>query len=318
MTKHRLLAIGGAHVDRRGTMTAPFIAGASIPGVMREEIGGGAFNASANAAHAGISVTLVSVRGGDEAADRVAAALFSHGIEDMSSVYLDRATPSYTALVTDEGDVVAALADMGLYDLALAKELRRAKLRQAAGRADAILFDANLPEAAAKKAAALASGKPAFALAISPAKVTRLAPVLGDLSLLFLNRREAAAICGGPLPAGDPAAIVAALRGAGLYGAVVTDGAHPVIAYRSGETFVIEPPAVSAMRDATGAGDALAGTVIAALLHGDSLEAALRRGIAAAAHTVTVDSAVAPHQPDILAEIESRIPATRYLERLAL
>ena len=45
MTSPKLLAVGGAHVDRRGQMTDVFVPGASIPGTMREDVGGGAFNA---------------------------------------------------------------------------------------------------------------------------------------------------------------------------------------------------------------------------------------------------------------------------------
>ncbi len=291
--KPRLLAIGGAHIDRRGMMTAPFVPGASIPGVMRAEIGGGAFNAAGNAVRHGIAVSLLSVRGGDEAGARVAAELAARGMEDLASVYLDRATPSYTALVTAEGEVVAALADMELYDLALAKELRRAKARQAAERADAVLFDANLPETAVERAVSLANGKPAFALAISPAKVVRLRPVLDRIDILFMNRREAAALCS-VAPDAASTELAAALRTTGLRGAVVSDGAAPLMAYRQATMLVVVPPPAGAMADATGAGDALAGTAIAALMTGGDFSDAVRRGVAAAAITVTHEAAIAP------------------------
>ena len=112
-------------------------------------------------------------------------------IRDLSAVFLDRATPSYTALIDRDGDVIAGLADMELYELAFAKQLRRRKARDEVAGADAILCDANLPAAALERLAALATGKPLFAIAISPAKVVRLAGVLGSLACLFMNRREA-------------------------------------------------------------------------------------------------------------------------------
>ena len=46
------------------------------------------------------------------------------GIADLSAVFLDRATPSYTALLDREGDVIAALADMALYELAFPKQMQ--------------------------------------------------------------------------------------------------------------------------------------------------------------------------------------------------
>ena len=53
------------------------------------------------------------------------------------------------------------------------------------------------------------------------------------------------------------------------------------------------PPALQSMVDATGAGDALAGVTIAAMMHGKPLRAALREGIAAAVLTIASPKAVA-------------------------
>ena len=105
MKPPKILAVGGAHIDRRGQMTSPFVPGASIPGTMREDVGGGAFNALRNAVGRGAAGALLSLRGGDAAGDAVARAIAQAGILDLSAVFLDRATPSYTALLDSEGDV---------------------------------------------------------------------------------------------------------------------------------------------------------------------------------------------------------------------
>ncbi|MCC0029205.1 MAG: carbohydrate kinase [Brucellaceae bacterium] len=297
MPPARLLAIGGAHIDRRGIMAAPFIAGASIPGAMHEEVGGGAFNACVNAVREGAAVTLVGLRGGDAAGEQVGAALARHAIADLSTTYLDRTTPSYTALVTRDGDVVAALADMTLYDFGFEKELRRAKLRKAVTQNDAVLIDANLPAAAAARAAGLANGKPLYAIAISPAKVVRLFGIEPVIDVLFMNRLEAHALTGVPADA-KPAALVDALCASGLRGAVVTNGAGEVVAFRGDRAFTATPPRVQLVRDATGGGDALAGTAIAAMIAGAGFAGAVRRGLAASALTVTRTSATAPITPE--------------------
>ncbi|TIW29879.1 MAG: carbohydrate kinase, partial [Mesorhizobium sp.] len=73
-------------------------------------------------------------------------------------------------------------------------------------------------------------GKPVFAIAISPAKVVRLMPVLGSLAVLFMNRREAGALAG----LGDDANghdLVGGLRRAGLTSGVVTAGGEPVLGF---------------------------------------------------------------------------------------
>ncbi len=277
----RLLAIGGAHVDRRGKMAEPFFPGASVPGTMEEEVGGGAFNALRVAVRRGAVGSMMSVRGGDAAGAMVADAIAEQGIADLSVVFLDRATPSYTALIDRDGEVVAALADMGLYALAFARQMRRAKVREAIAASDATLCDANLPEAALRKLAALCEARPLFAIGISPAKVGRLAGVLSSLSCLFLNRREAVVLTG--LAADAPVdALVAALRQLGVERGVITQGNAPVAAFERSAAVCLSPPLPERVVDVTGAGDALAGACCIALLQCRPLGEALREGVAAA------------------------------------
>ncbi len=133
-----LLAFGGAHIDRRGYVSGAYMPAASNPGTLREEVGGGTFNALRWAVRRGLAASLCSMRGGDDAGDRVARATDAAGIRDLSAVFLDRATPSYTALIDADGELIAGLADMGLYDLAFPKQMRRSKLREAAAGADAL------------------------------------------------------------------------------------------------------------------------------------------------------------------------------------
>ncbi|MBS3649218.1 carbohydrate kinase family protein [Pseudaminobacter sp. 19-2017] len=279
-------------------MAANFIPGASIPGAMREDVGGGTFNALRASVQRGVDGAILSVRGGDGAGEMVARAMASAGIRDHSVTFLDRATPSYTALLDREGDVVAALADMGLYELTFARQLRRSSVREAAAAADAILCDANLPADALAQIPQLAGGKPVFAIAISPAKVVRLCGVLSGLSCLFLNRREAAALTGLKQDA-SACEMTAALRSRGIKRAVLSAGAERVIAFEENEAFAIEPPAPRRIADVTGAGDALAGATVSALMRGLPLSDAIREGIAAALLALETESASpmldAPH-----------------------
>lgn len=310
MSRPRLLAIGGAHIDRRGQVSGIYVPGASNPGAMSEDVGGGVFNALRNAVQRGVSASLMSVRGGDAAGDNVAGAIAAAGIEDLSAVFLDRTSPSYTALVDRGGEVIAGLADMGLYDLAFARQLRRSKAREAAAAADAVLTDANLPAEALARVAALASGKPLFAIAISPAKVARLAGLLGSVTCLFMNMREAAGLSGLPQEAGAPA-LARRLTELGLGAGVVTAGGGAVTGFDGEGVFAIEPPKVEGMADATGAGDALAGVTIAAMLAGQPLRQALRAGIAAAVLTVASPLAVAHISDRALKKALALVPEAR-------
>ena len=307
MTSLKILAVGGAHIDRRGQMTSPFVPGASIPGTMREDVGGGAFNALRTAVQRGAAGAMLSMRGGDAAGDTVARAIAGAGISDLSAVFLDRATPSYTALLDREGDVVAALADMQLYEIAFPKQLRRAKVREEIAAADAMFCDANIPAAGLQRLASLSAGKPVFAIAISPAKAVRLADVLPGLSCLYMNRREAAALAG--MGGDDPAeAIVARLKAMELARGVISQGGDAVIGFDASGIITVTPPAPRKIADVTGAGDALAGAMTVALLDGRPFNAALREGVAAALLAVGSASSVPELSKRAFAEALALVP----------
>lgn len=310
MTRPKLLAVGGAHVDRRGRVSGIFVPGASNPGTMREDIGGGAFNALRNAVQRGVQTSLMSVRGADSAGEAVAQAIERAGIRDLSVVFLDRTTPSYTALVDRDGEVIAGLADMQLYELAFDKQLRRSKAREELAAADAVLTDANLPAGALGRLAGLAAGKPLFAIAISPAKVVRLSSILKDVACLFMNRREATSLSATAEEVG-PAALAGRLRERGLAAGVITSGSAAVTGFDAEGIFAITPPDAGPVADATGAGDALAGATVAAMMRGVSLRQALREGIAAAVLTLASPLSVAEISDRALADALALVPEAR-------
>jgi sugar/nucleoside kinase (ribokinase family) len=310
VTKPRLFAAGGAHIDRRGRVSGLYVAGASNPGVMRVEAGGGALNALRNAVGRGCSGVLLSVRGGDMAGDAVARAVREAGIADLSATFLDRATPSYTAFVEANGDVVAGLADMGLYDLVFAKLVRRRAVRDAIALADAVLCDANLPEPALAKLTEFSGERSVFAVAVSPAKAVRLRPIFPRIAYLFMNRREAAALSGGNADV-DPVGMARALAAAGLASGVISAGKESVFGFDAAGVFVIEPPSPRRTADSTGAGDALAGAAVAALMRGEKLREAVREGLAAALLTVETDTVVAEYNELAFAEALALVPEAR-------
>jgi sugar/nucleoside kinase (ribokinase family) len=310
VTKPKLFAAGGAHIDRRGRISGAYVAGASNPGIMREEAGGGAFNALRNAVGRGCAGTLLSTRGGDMAGEAVARAVREAGIADLSATFLDRATPSYTAFVEANGDVVAGLADMGLYDLAFAKLIGRRAIRDVIAEADAVLCDANLPEPALARLAGLAGAHPLFAVAVSPAKAVRLKPILSRIACLFMNRREAAALSGGRAD-DDPEGLARTLAASGLASGVISAGKDSVVAFDAAGAFAIDPPSPRRTADSTGAGDALAGATVAALLHGSGLREAVREGLAAALLTIETDSVISAYDGRAFAEALALVPQAR-------
>jgi sugar/nucleoside kinase (ribokinase family) len=310
----KILVLGGAHIDRRGRISGTTTEGASNPGSWFEEAGGGGFNAARNLARLGFDVTMISPRGGDPIGEMVGEAADCAGVHDRPFVFLDRKTPSYTAIIERDGNLVIALADMDLYRMFVPRRLSIRSVRDAFDATDLVLFDANLPEEtlASITTRAKALGKTVAAIAISPAKAVKLKPCMERIDYLFLNEAEATALTG-ERP-NDPAHWPSLLGDIGLKGGVVTRGQRELIAFADGHVVALQPADVANVSDVTGAGDSLASGVIAALLGGKPIEDAIREGAAAAALTVQSPHAVNENlSADTLKQALSLVPQARIL-----
>ncbi|KPF43830.1 carbohydrate kinase family protein [Rhizobium sp. AAP43] len=309
-----LLAIGGAHIDRRGRIFGETKPGASNPGKWFEEVGGGVFNAASNLSRLGRNVRLIAPRGGDAAGSQVSEAAERAGLDDQPVMFLDRATPSYTAILERDGNLVIALADMALYDAFVARRLRARSMRDSLDDANYVLCDANLPadtlSALSKDCAA--RGRPLAAIAISPAKVMKLHGAVAHLDHLFMNSAEAEAIAGER--ARTPEDWPRLLKSCGLRGGTVTNGSGPAVAFAGNQVAVIEPTALSEVADVTGAGDAFASGFLDALMSGADLAERLRRAVACAAITLRTARATDENLSQVQLDTQmALVPHARFL-----
>ncbi|MCP8893582.1 carbohydrate kinase family protein [Shinella daejeonensis] len=314
MTGRTILVMGGAHVDRRGRIAGDTAPGASNPGSWLVEAGGGGFNVARNLARLRHAVRLVSPRGGDPEGELVATAALAAGVEDTPFVFLDRATPSYTAIIERNGDLVIALADMDLYRLFSPRRLEQRAMRAAIAAADLVVTDANLPAETLTRLAhaAKAAHTPLAGIAISPAKVGRFRAALDSLAFLFMNEAEARALTGAT-PA-ETAGWPDLLRKSGLAAGVVTRGSREAVAFDRQTAVLVRPPQIAGLCDVTGAGDALASGFLDAWLAGGPPGEALRRGVAAAAIALRSPRAVAENMSgDAIAAALAHVPPAEIL-----
>lgn len=288
-----ILVLGGAHIDRRGRISGATAPGASNPGTWKEEAGGGAFNCARSLARLGHAVTMVSPRGGDAEGEAVAAAASAAGVIDRPFTFLDRRTPSYTAIMERDGNLVIALADMELYRLFGPRRLVVRQVRDLLDKADVLLTDANLPEETLAAIAAAAKGRniPLAAIGISPAKVVRFRDLLPSVDWLFMNEAEARALTGeAPDDHRDWPGI---LRNAGLAGGTITRGGRELAAWDKSGTAFLTPPPLDRIGDVTGAGDGFAAGFLHARLHSGSLGEAVAHGAASARLALASEMATA-------------------------
>jgi pseudouridine kinase len=289
----RILAIGGAHIDRKGWLSAPHRPGASNPGHWESEAGGGVFNAARNLARLGHQVTLVAPRGGDAAAEAGGARRRRGRSRGLPA---DLPRPRHAELLgilEPDGNLVTALADMALYDLVPARRLLTSRLRKRLGQADLLL----MPIPTCPKAPSQLLAEAAASLGGAACRHRRLAGQGGALEAEpckdQLPRHECRRGCGADRRA---AAITrdwqSLLASAGLTGGIVTSGAGPVAAFSAASagpaSTVLLPPPLDQVRDVVGAGDALASGYLDGWLAGDTIGDSLTRGIALARLTASV------------------------------
>lgn len=288
-----IIVIGGAHIDRKGEMSGDYIQGSSIPGLITESTGGGAYNVAANLANLGWNIQFISPRASDMGGKTVTESIESHAnISDMP-VKCAGNTPSYTALIDKHGELIAALADMQLYDDQTAETFLTIDVETAVKACKILVTDANLSEDIMQKIALiLPPSAQWFAIAVSPAKITRYRSVLNRINCLAMNRNEAHALTGSD----EIPRAISELKKMGLDGAIITNGAEPATCYMTqSEPVQVTPLQAKHIQDVTGAGDATLSGFISALQNGYDTELALKHGIAAAQLTISVKGAQNPH-----------------------
>lgn len=285
---------GGATIDHVAATNDTPVMAASNPGTARTTPGGVAFNIAVILARLGHPVRLVSRVGADAAGDTVVAAMRNAGVGTRHvSVSTDAATATYLAALDDTGGLIIGIAGMGIFN-----EMTPAVVAPATTDApddDFWVVDANLPEETLDflVGQARSSGRRIAALAVSPAKCVRLSPLLDAITLLFVNRREAAAMLGiGFDEAGAPD-LARRLSGPVHPDVVVTDAGAPLAVAHAGELRSFLPLRAD-IRSVNGAGDALAAGTIHGLSIGRGPFEAILPGLAAAAITMEHDGTIPP------------------------
>ncbi|WP_176085929.1 carbohydrate kinase [Martelella sp. HB161492] len=292
----RVIAIGGAVIDRKYLSSEALIAGTSNPASSLRSFGGVARNVAENLARLGAVTGFISAVGEDEGGHQLIHDLREHHV-DVAGVFTlaGATTAEYVAVLEPSGDLAFGIADMAIFDQLTPALLERVWPSIAAARW--VFADCNLPaETLARLIERRAQSRFRLAIdAVSTPKVAKLPKDLTGVDLLFMNLDEASACLGRSFPRdGDGMRAAAeALRAAGAAEVVLSCGVLGMAVSMATAT-VIVPVVPACPVDMTGAGDAM----IAGTLHyyaaSDDLVAAARRGALIGCLTTETEKSVHP------------------------
>ncbi|MGL5963550.1 MAG: carbohydrate kinase family protein [Fusobacteriaceae bacterium] len=112
-----ILVFGSSVVDIFGFCGNRYKQSDSIPGTVKISFGGVSRNIAENMARVGVDVKFISILGDDE----IGRSMLAHSKEigyDMSQsmILTERATPTYMAILNEDGEMVSAVADMSVIE----------------------------------------------------------------------------------------------------------------------------------------------------------------------------------------------------------
>ncbi|MEY4506848.1 MAG: hypothetical protein RL297_1426 [Pseudomonadota bacterium] len=288
-----IVAVGAANMDIVAQTHAKPSVGDSAPGRISTSPGGVARNVAENLARLGWSVRLLSAVGDDAHGRALLSSTQQAGVDVQRCwVWPTRNTATYVSLHGPDGELTAAVNDMGILEhitpahLAIhAEDIRRAS---------ALLLDCNLSADALASLFEVGLVAPVFVDGVSTHKCTRILPWLPRVNTLKVNRAEAQALTG--RSAHTPALADTAARELCALGVqrVVLSLGDGGVCWRDAQGHGGWAPALKTpMVNANGAGDALMAGLVHGVLHGHSLAQAVRFGSGCAA--LTLSSAQANH-----------------------
>jgi ribokinase len=255
-------------------------------------LGGKGANQAVAACRAGASVHMVARVGADGFGDEIVRTLESIGI-NVAGIRRDRGSPTGNASIwldtSGQNQILVFPGANGtLGPIEALAELHDMRV------GDVLLMQLEVPMRTVMEAARVGAAQGAMVVLNAAPAASLPDDLWRYIDVLVVNETEAATLSGG-LP---PIEAASALRGKGRLDVVVTLGSDGCLVTRAGDDASIHLSAFTpgAVVDATGAGDAFCGAMVAQLAAGSSLQDAARSGNAAGSLAVEVLGAI-PSMP---------------------
>lgn len=282
-----VVVVGAACLDVKGRPSGEIVAGTSNPGMVRISVGGCARNVAENLARLGLPTALLSVVCQDDFGRTIVTQTERAGVNtDHVLVTCARHSAAYVALLGSEGHLLVGVNDTEAIEALTAEFINDHADLLAEARM--VVMDACLPVETGEALLAIchAAGVPIALEPAAYAPALRYRHLVGSFYLVTPNAVEAQALTGLPISSVAQGILAAKqMIAEGVEIAIITM-ADAGLVYATPDLSGHVPAIEVEVVDQTGAGDALTGTVIYALLNDIPVDEAVRLGVSAATLTL--------------------------------
>jgi len=278
----KVLCVGAANIDIRCAFDAPSKDTISNIGNITTMTGGAAFNTARVLTSFDVSTSFCGPVGDDVGQKTICQALGNEKISNNLVTIKGASTGRYISMLEPDGSLKIACNDMKIHDLFDVPRAKAALETELAAKPTAVFCDTNIPQSTLAMIWAKFPDSVHCVTSVSPSKATKLRSMLNELDILFCNVAEAAAILDLQISVNSPETLAKMLAATAAPRGIISNGNHPVLYWENGATGEISVPELNEIVDVTGAGDALAGGILAAFLRGVPFNKAIGNGIAAA------------------------------------
>ena len=282
-----VVVVGTACLDVKGRPHGEIVAGTSNPGMVRISVGGCARNIAENLARLGLDTALLSVVCQDDFGRTIIRRTERAGVNtDHMLITCERHSASYIALLGAQGHLLVGVDDTEAISALTPGYIHdHAELLTAARM---VAIDASLPTATGEALLEVcrAAQVPVVLDPVAYAPSLRYRDLIGAFYMVTPNAVEAQALTGMPISdVGQGIRAAKHLIATGVEIAIITM-AQAGLVYATSDLSGHVPAIEVEVLDQTGAGDALTGAVIYALLNDIPGDEAVRLGVSAATLTL--------------------------------
>jgi pseudouridine kinase len=293
--KKQVLCIGGANMDRKIRVNKIVEFGTSNPASSSVSCGGVARNIAENLGRLGLSTSLLAFIGADSDGEQLIQQTKKFVNLDLTEVIQNQSTGTYTAVLDEDGEMVIAFADMGIYDH-VGQEFLQRKWHHLVN-SEMVVLDMNYPKDTIHEIINRCKIEeiPITIATVSAPKVTKLPEVLEGVTWLIANQKEAEALSKINIQSeGDFFRAAEAVLKKGVEKVVITRGNKGLIYFtKTGEAGALFPPE-TLVTDVTGAGDSLVSGILFGHFKGLNTEDSCKIGITCSHLTIQSGETVNP------------------------